>query len=122
MVEALSLKVSNGVSIWLAQPQFTADEAIMGSVYLDVGQVPATNLTIFLKGVDEITVWKRHLKNNRRYFKKESKVTQFARVKLVLKNFEDKRTPSGLTSYPFQMQLPADLPPSCFCKSKVKSL
>jgi hypothetical protein len=92
-------------------------------VLLDVGSVPATGLTLFLKGVDELTIWKPHVKRNRMYFKKETFETQFAKVRLSLKNFEKQCTPQGKTSYPFQMMLPADLPPSTFCKSaRVKSL
>jgi len=72
MVELLG--TSNGIKIWLAQPQFMVGELITGSVYLDVGSVPADNLTLFLKGIDELTIWKRHLKRDRRYFKRENKM------------------------------------------------
>ena len=114
---------NNGITIWLEKPQFTTDEPVEGSVMLDIGSVPATGLTLLLKGVDELSIWKKHLKKNRRYYKKEEKVTQFAKVKLTLKNFEEKRTPEGKTCYPFRINLPADLPPSVFAKScKVMSL
>lgn len=70
-----------------------------------------------------MTVWKRHLKKNRRYLKSESTQSQFARVKLPLTNFADRQTPAGKTAYPFQIALPNDLPPSNVCKSeKIKGL
>jgi hypothetical protein len=120
MVEQLS---SQAISIWLSMPHFTTADPLTGSVCLEAGSVPATSLNLYLKGTDEITFWRRHLKKNRRYFKKEVISTQFARVKMNLKTFDERKTPSGRTSYPFKMQLPHDLPPSTFCKSfKAKSL
>lgn len=61
---------ASGIKIWLSQPQFMAGDVVTGSVLLDVGSMPADSLTLFLKGVDEITTWKRHLKKNRRYMKR----------------------------------------------------
>lgn len=92
---------SDQIKIWLSQPQFLAGDVVSGSVYLDMGSVPADTLTLYLKGVDEVTVWKRHLKKNRRYLKEEVKKSQFARVKLQLTNFPDRHTPEGKTAYPF---------------------
>ncbi len=55
--------------------------------------------------------------------KKQTNSNTFAKVKLVLANFLDKHTPAGRTSYPFQLKLPQELPPTVFCKSnKAKSL
>lgn len=55
--------------------------------------------------------------------KREVKQNQFARIKLHLNSFADKKTPSGKTSYPFKIQLPDNLPPTVFCKSaKIKGL
>lgn len=123
MVELSKPNNSSGILIWLLQPHAVAGDSISGSVCLDCGAVPADTLTLFLKGTDDLSIWKRHLKGSTRYFKKESKVTQFARVKLVLSKFPEKQTPSGKTCYPFQISLPADLPQSVICRSsKVKSL
>lgn len=55
--------------------------------------------------------------------KKETNLNTFAKVKLVLTNFIDKHTPTGRTSYPFELKLPKDCPPTVYCKSnKVRSL
>ena len=108
---------AGGIKIWLSQPQFMAGDVVTGSVLLDVGSMPADSLTLFLKGVDEITTWKRHQKKNRRYMKREVQSNQFARVKLQLTTFPERKIPAGKTAYPFQMSLPVDLPPSITCKS-----
>ena len=104
MVELLSDPTtlqSGNINIWLSQPFTNAGDVVSGSVMLDMGQVPADSLTLYLKGVDELTVWKRHLKKNRRYLRSETTQTQFARIKLLLTNFADRKTPAGKTAYPF---------------------
>ena len=85
--------------------------------------MPADSLTLCLKGVDEISIWRRHLKRNCRYLKKDRETVEFAKVKVNLKTFDKKRAPKEKTSYPFSLQLPQDLPATNVCKSaKIKSL
>lgn len=74
------------------------------------GSVQADTLTLLLRGVDDYSIWKRHLNSNRRYFKRETKATAFARVKIELMKFPEGQTPTDKTCYPFLITLPADLP------------
>lgn len=90
---------------------------------LDLDQKPADTLTLYLHGVEDVSIWRRHTNRGHRYMKKETHSNTFAKVKLVLTHFLDKQTPVGRTSYPFEIKLPDEMPPTVFCKShKAKSL
>jgi hypothetical protein len=41
---------------------------------MEAKTIEADSLTLFFKGVDELSIWKRHTKGNKRYMKRETKV------------------------------------------------
>jgi hypothetical protein len=85
--------------------------------------VQADGINLYLKGIDELICWQRHQHKNRRYLKRENRTTQFAKIKLHLTSFADKRVPSGKNAYPFSIRLPQNLPPTECCKHmKIRGL
>lgn len=73
--------------IWLSQPTFQAGSKLRGHVLLDMCRVPADSLTLSFNGYDEISIWKRHVNEQKRYFKREVKQNQFTNVNLSIANF-----------------------------------
>lgn len=77
MVESSEVQQNqNGISIWISKPYLLVGDLLEGSVCLNMepNTIEADGLTLFFKGVDELSIWKRHTKGNKRYMKREVKV------------------------------------------------
>ena len=49
-------------------------------VHAEDGKITANTLVLTLYGIDETTIWKRHIKAGQRYIRKEAIRSQFAKV------------------------------------------
>jgi len=67
-------------------------------------------LTLSLEGEDKITHWRRHVHGIRRYLNHEQSKDIFAKVKMTLKEYNDRSTPDIKVAYAFTMVLPNDIP------------
>lgn len=87
------------------------------------GGVRGTKLRLVLTGCDEVSIWKRHVKENVRYFRKEQMSNDLASVRVELATFPQGFSSHEKSSFPFSLRLPKDLLPSiCHKSKKVKTL